>query len=83
MDGGTINALQDENDMDIVLLERDEKVDVHPSGEMPVRAGDTLVIFCSLYPDHADRGAQPPQHINFVRFVHITRRVGSNAASHP
>ena len=45
MDGGTINALQDENDMDIVLLERDEQVDVHPGGEMAVRAGDTLVLF--------------------------------------
>jgi Trk K+ transport system NAD-binding subunit len=45
MDGRTINVLQDENDMDIVLFERNEQVEVHPSGEQPVRAGDTLVIF--------------------------------------
>jgi voltage-gated potassium channel len=45
MDGSTINALQDENDMDIVMHERNEQVEVHPAGELAVRAGDTLVIF--------------------------------------
>ena len=45
MDGRTINALQDENDMDIVLFERDDQVEVHPDGELPVHAGDTLVLF--------------------------------------
>lgn len=45
MDGQTINALQDENDMDIVLFEREALVDVHPDGKKAVKAGDTLVIF--------------------------------------
>ncbi len=45
MDGSTIAALQDENDMDIVLFERDDQVEVHPEGALPVRAGDSLVIF--------------------------------------
>jgi Trk K+ transport system NAD-binding subunit len=45
MDGRTIAALQDENDMDIVLFERSDQVEVHPEGSLPVRAGDTLVIF--------------------------------------
>lgn len=45
MDGSTINALQDENDMDIVMHERSDQVEVHPDGELAVRAGDTLVIF--------------------------------------
>jgi voltage-gated potassium channel len=45
MDGSTIHALQDENDMDIVMHERNEQVEVHPDGELAVRAGDTLVIF--------------------------------------
>jgi Trk K+ transport system NAD-binding subunit len=45
MDGSTIAALQDENDMDIVLHERNDQVEVHPEGDLPVRAGDILVIF--------------------------------------
>ena len=45
LDGSTIAALQDENDMDIVLHERNDQVEVHPEGDLPVRAGDTLVIF--------------------------------------
>ncbi len=45
MDGRTIAALQDENDMDIVLHERDDHVEVHPEGELPVRAGDIIVTF--------------------------------------
>jgi Trk K+ transport system NAD-binding subunit len=45
MDGSTVAALQDENDMDIVLHERNDQVEVHPEGDLPVRAGDILVIF--------------------------------------
>jgi Trk K+ transport system NAD-binding subunit len=45
MDGSTVAALQDENDMDIVLHERQDQVEVHPEGDLPVRAGDILVIF--------------------------------------
>ena len=45
MDGSTIHALQNENDMDIVMHERNEQVEVHPAGDLAVRAGDTLVIF--------------------------------------
>jgi voltage-gated potassium channel len=45
MDGKMIEHLQDEEDMDIVLLERDSQVQVHPEGNIVVRAGDTLVIF--------------------------------------
>jgi Trk K+ transport system NAD-binding subunit len=45
MDGSTVEALQDENDMDIVLHERSDQVEVHPEGDLPVRAGDILVIF--------------------------------------
>lgn len=45
MDGRTINALENENNMDIVMHERSETVEVHPDGDLVVRAGDTLVIF--------------------------------------
>jgi voltage-gated potassium channel len=45
MDGSTIADLEEDNDMDIVLFERNAQVDVHPEGEQPVRAGDSLVIF--------------------------------------
>lgn len=45
MDGRSINALEDENNMDIVMHERSETVEVHPAGNLAVRAGDTLVIF--------------------------------------
>ncbi len=45
MDGSTIAALQDENDMDIVLHERDDQVNVHPEGDLPVHAGDVIVTF--------------------------------------
>ncbi len=45
MDGSTINTLEDENDMDIVMHERSDQVEVHPAGDLAVRAGDTLVIF--------------------------------------
>ncbi|MEP7292111.1 MAG: NAD-binding protein [Chloroflexota bacterium] len=45
MDGSTIAALQDENEMDIVLFERNDQVKVHPEGNLPVCAGDILVLF--------------------------------------
>jgi voltage-gated potassium channel len=45
MEGKTIERLQDDEDMDIVLLERDSHVEVHPAGNLVVRGGDTLVIF--------------------------------------
>lgn len=60
MDGSTVAALQDENDMDIVLHERDDQVEVHPEGDLPVRAGDVLVIFA--------------KHIRIVQIVARNRR---------
>jgi Trk K+ transport system NAD-binding subunit len=45
MDGSTVAELEEENDMDIVLHERNAEVDVHPEGDQAVLAGDTLVIF--------------------------------------
>lgn len=45
LDGRKIRDLQIENDMDIVLHERNSHVDVHPTGDQDVRAGDNLVIF--------------------------------------
>ena len=45
MDGSTVAGLQDDNDIDIVLHGRDGEVQVHPDGNIPVQAGDTLVIF--------------------------------------
>lgn len=45
LDGGTIDDLQHKHNMDIVLHERDGRVEVHPEGSIPVKAGDTLVIF--------------------------------------
>jgi Trk K+ transport system NAD-binding subunit len=44
-EGSTIDTLQDEHDMDIVLHGRGEKTVVHPAGEICVEAGDTLVVF--------------------------------------
>ncbi len=45
MDGSTIDRLQHENTIDIVLHGRGDKLVVHPDGEIPVQAGDMLVIF--------------------------------------
>lgn len=45
MDGRTVDEVQEDEDVDIVLLERGDDVNVHPSGELRVMAGDTLVIF--------------------------------------
>lgn len=45
MCGITIDRLQDENEVDVVLLERNEEVIVHPEGAIPVREGDYVTIF--------------------------------------
>jgi Trk K+ transport system NAD-binding subunit len=45
MEGHTIKQLQNENDMDIVLHERDNEVDVHPPSDTTIRSGDTVVVF--------------------------------------
>lgn len=44
-DGSTIDQLQDDFNMDIVLHGRNAEMDVHPEGAIDVAAGDTLVIF--------------------------------------
>lgn len=43
--GKTIDALQDREKLDIVLHERNGSAKVHPTGDILVQAGDTLVIF--------------------------------------
>ncbi len=45
LDGATIERLEQENDIDIVLQRRDDQVEVHPAPDSKVVAGDTLVIF--------------------------------------
>ncbi len=45
LDGRTIDDVQSEHDIDVVLHERDSEVDVHPPGDMTIRARDNLVIF--------------------------------------
>ncbi len=45
LDGKEIDALQNQYDFDIVLHGHGGMVDVHPDGDVGVRAGDTLVIF--------------------------------------
>ena len=47
MDGQTVGAIQDSEGADIVLLHKENggSPDVHPSGEIVVRGGDTLVLF--------------------------------------
>jgi Trk K+ transport system NAD-binding subunit len=45
MEGETIDRLQSEHDFDIVLVERETRVDVHPAGNVVIKAGDTVVIF--------------------------------------
>ncbi len=47
MDSRTIDTLQEDEDMDIVLHGRNGDGDVHPDGSIVVQAGDTLVIFAS------------------------------------
>jgi Trk K+ transport system NAD-binding subunit len=45
MEGLTIDELQERSGIDIVLIERDDRVRVHPPGNIKVQAEDTLVIF--------------------------------------
>lgn len=45
LEGQTIGHLQEDNDIDIVLHERNGKIDVHPDDQITVRAGDVLVMF--------------------------------------
>ena len=47
MDGRSVAAIQDGEGVDIVLLHRadDGMPDVHPSGDVIVRGGDTIVLF--------------------------------------
>ncbi|MCK6580171.1 MAG: NAD-binding protein [Anaerolineae bacterium] len=45
MCGITIDRLQSDNEVDVVLLERGEQVSVHPEGEIPVAEGDFVTIF--------------------------------------
>ncbi|MBN1562499.1 MAG: TrkA family potassium uptake protein [Anaerolineae bacterium] len=45
LDGKTVGALQEDENLDIVLHSRADDVQVHPAGDRVVRAGDTLVLF--------------------------------------
>ena len=45
MEGKTIGALQEDEDIDIVLHGNGGGVDVHPDNTIVVHAGDTLVLF--------------------------------------
>ena len=47
MDGKSVDAIQEHEGVDIVLLHRKDRgaPDVHPSGEVIVRGGDTIVLF--------------------------------------
>lgn len=45
MEGRTIDAIQEKNDIDIVLVERGECVEIHPRGNITIKAGDLVVIF--------------------------------------
>lgn len=45
LDGQTVGALQEAEDMDIVLHSHNGQVTVHPAPQTTVRAGDTVVIF--------------------------------------
>jgi voltage-gated potassium channel len=45
LEGQTVGKLQNTNDMDIVLHGRGNEVDVQPSSDTEVKAGDMLVIF--------------------------------------
>ena len=60
MDGQTVGKLQTENNMDIVLYGRGDEVEVQPSREMIVQAGDVLVIFA--------------QHNHILRVIARNRR---------
>ncbi|MEM6530925.1 MAG: hypothetical protein AAF653_21690, partial [Chloroflexota bacterium] len=43
--GATIDRLQEEQNMDIVLHGRDDNMQVHPDGDVLVGVGDVLVVF--------------------------------------
>jgi len=47
MDGKSVDAIQEHEGVDIVLLHRKDRgaPDVHPNGEVVVRGGDTIVLF--------------------------------------
>lgn len=49
MDGLAVDAIQEEEDVDIVLLHRNggNGPEVHPSGDVIVRGGDTIVLFAN------------------------------------
>jgi Trk K+ transport system NAD-binding subunit len=48
-DGNTIDAIQDDYDMDIVLHGCGNDMTVHPEGKITIQAGDTLVVFAEHY----------------------------------
>ena len=45
MDGAVLGELEEDNDIDIMLHQRDHDVKVHPPGDIIVAAGDSLVLF--------------------------------------
>ncbi len=45
LDGHTVEELQKRHQMDIVLHERENKVQVQPPGHVIVQAGDTVILF--------------------------------------
>lgn len=45
LDGADVATLQHQEDMDIVLSGRGERVEVQPAGKQVLQAGDTVVIF--------------------------------------
>jgi Trk K+ transport system NAD-binding subunit len=47
LDGKTLGKLEDDHDMDIVLHLRGSESEVHPSQDIVVQAGDSLVIFAN------------------------------------
>lgn len=65
LDGGTVDKLQTQNKMDIVLHARDgHNAIVHPPDNIRVQAGDTLVIFA--------------HHNRIIEIVTRNRRNGAN-----
>ena len=45
MEGKKIDDIQEENDIDIVLVEREGRVEVHPRGTIVIKSGDMVVVF--------------------------------------
>ncbi len=60
LSGKTIDNIQNQQKMDIVLHSRNETPEVHPAGDIVVQPGDTLVIFAphSKIVDIASRNRQ-------------------------